>query len=282
MVILMALPGPIAITNLVFSPGQTQRYWETVPWMYLLGPALVLLARRSPLLLVGVLLASLALTPTRALLPDRASWVSVTVGVVTLVAVVLALAGVRPRLSTRRAGPVWVALLAVAVLAGSFEVSLRPAVAEVRHGKVQSKLTNEMSDGSIAFLRAHDSNIPVILAPYKAGTGCWYTGIAYDLVGNASVYAVAISGFHTEAEPKDHPRQRRLDVNRFLNPATSSAARDAILKRYGVNLVALDLKHTPSSLIADLRSDPRLHVVYIDPAVQESEYVRFIIFAVRR
>ena len=105
----------------------------------------------------------------------------------------------------------------------------------------------------IDYLRAHDgAPFPVVLADLRP---------AYTMSGRASVYVVAVNEGHMRAEPKIDPPRRRADVNRFLDPATSEAVRDEIMRRYDVRyaIVAED-----SPMLGALRADPELRQVYAD------------------
>jgi hypothetical protein len=105
----------------------------------------------------------------------------------------------------------------------------------------------------IDYLRAHDAApFPVVLADLRP---------AYTMSGQASVYVVAVNEGHMRAEPKIDPAKRRADVNEFLDPATSEAARDAIMRRYDVRYVILP-EDAPA--VPALRTDPELHQVYAD------------------
>ena len=84
----------------------------------------------------------------------------------------------------------------------------------------------------IDYLRAHDgAPFPVVLADLRP---------AYTMSGRASVYVVAVNEGHMRAEPKIDPPRRRADVNRFLDPATSEAVRDEIMRRYDVRYAIVE------------------------------------------
>jgi hypothetical protein len=73
-----------------------------------------------------------------------------------------------------------------------------------------------------------------------------------------------MSHYHTQADPKDDPNQRRAAVDRFLNPAATNAERNEIIERWKVGFVAVK-RSEPPALIRELRLDPRLREVYSDP-----------------
>ena len=70
------------------------------------------------------------------------------------------------------------------------------------------------------------------------------------------MYAVAVPEVRTRAEPASLPDQRRHDLTAFLAPGTPEAQRDAILRKYGVDIVAVPQKR--SRLLPALAADPLL------------------------
>jgi hypothetical protein len=148
---------------------------------------------------------------------------------------------------------------------------------DILHGARQQHLYNQTSPQLVAFLRAHDTSLPVVLAPWRSTAADWYTGIAYQLVGKADVYAVAITPQHTRANPLDDPEARRMAVTLFLDPSTREATRRAILAHYQVNYVVIDLKTTSPRTVAALRADPTLRAVHLDPPTPP-EQGRFLVF----
>ena len=86
----------------------------------------------------------------------------------------------------------------------------------------------------------------------------------FELVGEAPVYAVGLPEARTRAEPKIDTLGRREDQERFFDPATSQAEREAILAKYGVDDVLLDLQDQAD--VADaIESLPGTTRVYRDP-----------------
>ena len=160
-------------------------------------------------------------------------------------------------------------LLALAVVAGSISVHARAVASSFAFGRPQPTLGDRLTPQALAYFRGLDG-LPVVLAPFRATPVNWYSGIAYELVGNAPLYAAAISSYHTESERKDDPQARRRDVNRFLNPATTQAERHQILARWKVGEVAVDLRTAPAELVQALDTDPALQRSFSD-APQSSE-----------
>ena len=78
---------------------------------------------------------------------------------------------------------------------------------------------------------------------------------AYRLGAFSDAYVVAVPEVRTRAEPASDPEQRRRDVARFLSPDTSAAERDAILRRYDVDVV---IAPDNPALLTQLRRDPLL------------------------
>ena len=79
---------------------------------------------------------------------------------------------------------------------------------------------------------------------------------SYQLGARIGAYVVAVPEVRTRAEPASMPAERRREVSAFLSPATPESQRDALLRRYGVDVVIV--RSRPSSLVAQLRSDPLL------------------------
>jgi hypothetical protein len=199
-----------------------------------------------------------------------------------VVAAVLALRRRRPPAGGRRpqAPVIAVVVLFAAVMAGPVREDGRAVADGLAHGKTQQHLLNQVSPGLVAFVRAHDGGFPVVLAPFKASYADWYTGVAYQLVGRSDVYAVAIAELHTRANPRDDPVARRDAVRAFLDPGTSEGAREAILARYAVTYVVVDLKTAAAAVTAAVARDPRLRRVYRDPPTP-ADQGRFVVYARR-
>jgi hypothetical protein len=275
--LLAAVPGPIAALTTSLGAGQAQRYWEEIPWIYILAPAATLLARQQPKALPVIIIASVALAQADVLDGLAATSISLVAAIILLTLVIRALRNDRaappgPSIPpTWRRTLLWPAAFTVAVLAGSLSVHARMVATSLIHGKIQPTVSDQLTAGALGYFRTYDHELPVVLAPFQATPANWYSGISYELVGNASVYTVAVSSYHTESEPKDHPIQRRRDVARFLNTHTTNPIRNEILAAYHVNYVAINTKTSPAPLIAALNADPELKLVYTDSATSAQE-----------
>ena len=304
---LVALPGMgLALTNTI-GIGQSTRMWEAAPWTFVAALLVVLAAGR----LRGrrALVVAAAATAVVSVLVEAPHWLwgdpmetidqcpmpdllnvdsafSVAnllicaIAVACVVAAVLAVRRRRPLAGWWRpsASVVAVVLLFAGLMAGPLREDGRAVADGLQNGKPQQHLINQVSPQLVAFMRAHDTGFPVVLAPFKASYADWFTGIAYQLVGRSDVYAVAIAELHTRANPKDNPVARRNAVRAFLDPATSEAAREAILARYHVTYVVLDLKSTDPAVVRAVAADPRLRLVHRDPPTPADEG-RFLVYA---
>jgi hypothetical protein len=128
-------------------------------------------------------------------------------------------------------------------------------------------------------MRDHDSApFPVVLAPLRAGPDDRFTGLAFQLIGEADVYAVGLPEARTRAEPRSDPVARRRDVATFFDPAGADADRLKILDRYGVDYVIVDVARTPefAQAIAGLAQLTR---VYEDRGTRPG-FGRFEVFRV--
>jgi hypothetical protein len=79
---------------------------------------------------------------------------------------------------------------------------------------------------------------------------------SYRLGAYTNAYVVAVPEVRTRAEPASLPEQRRRDVITFLNPNSSEAEREAIIRKYGVT--DLVIPAASDGLIRQLDQDPLL------------------------
>jgi hypothetical protein len=303
---LVALPGMgLALTHLI-GVGQSTRMWEAAPWTFVAALLIVLAAgrlrgRTLVAAAAGTAVASVVIeaphwlwgdpmeTIDQCPMPDLlnvdsafsvANLLVCAIAVACVVAAVVALRRRRPLAGWwEPSAPVLaLALLFAGLMAGPLREDGRAVADGVLHGKAQQHLVNQVSPQLVAFLRAHDTRFPVVLAPFKASYADWFTGIAYQLVGRSDVYAVAIAEVHTRANPKDDPVARRNAVRAFLNPATPEGAREAILARYRVTYAVLDAKTTDPAVLRAVSADARLRLVHRDPPTPADEG-RFLVYA---
>jgi hypothetical protein len=284
---LAALPGAAALLSEVIGNGQTRRVWGGIPWFYLPALAATLLAARERgrrLAAAALVLAAVSIAVQRW----HALWGSgltvVTSGVAVAATAVLVCRLVRPRAAQLRpvdAAPVVPALvLSVALLAGGLTSAGHAAASTLVHGGT-APLRHRLTPGLIAWMRDHDSApFPVVLAPVRAGPSDLFTGIAFQLIGQADVYAVGLPQARTRAEPRSNPVARRRDVATFFDPDGSDAERVRILDRYGVDYVIVDVARTPqfAQAIAGLAQLTR---VYEDRGTRPG-FGRFEVFQVNR
>jgi hypothetical protein len=85
---------------------------------------------------------------------------------------------------------------------------------------------------------------------------------SYRLGAYTNAYVVAVPEVRTRAEPASLPDQRRQDVTTFLNPSSSEAEREAIIRKYGVTDLVIPAGNP--GLTRQLDQDPlleqRMHV----------------------
>jgi hypothetical protein len=186
----------------------------------------------------------------------------VAAGVATVVA-----AAWPPRSAALR-GPAWAATLLVAgAMCGPVVYRANFVVDEARSGPdrpSRHEVTVEIGGGVVSWFRDHDTPIPVVMGnPYRM----------FELVGLANVYAQALPEPRTRAEPKIHAVYRRAQYRAFFRPGTSAAERAAILARWHVDDVLLDLSEQ-ADVAPEILADPQLTRVYQDS--------RFVILRVNR
>ena len=279
----LALPGvPAALAPLI-GPHQVGRLQGALPWPEVLAVLLVLLAGawRRHLIWAAVLLAGVSVGASA--LGDRAGLAqTVLVTGATVVSVALVLFRVLTGRRTELVVPLvvgWlpIAALTTAMLAGPVVHDGHEVAHTLRRGSsIDAK--HPLSAGLIAFMRRHDGPpFPVVLAPLKNGKSDDFTGVAFNLVGLSDVYTVSLPSARTRAEPGNDPGPRRQDTNTFFSPATAPAVQAAILRRYGVRYVVLDVTRTPQAARAAARA-PGLRRVYADPPGTKPD--RFVVYQV--
>ncbi|HUZ84209.1 MAG TPA: hypothetical protein VMU66_05905, partial [Gaiellales bacterium] len=274
--LLATLPGPTLLLQAVAGPGQAIRTWETIPAVLVLAVVLVRAPRLSGRSLAAAAAVSVAVSASDVMRSQVASAISTAAAL----AVVVALVARRVWRPPPPAPAGRVALAALALMAGPLAVTGWPVVRELWTGKRQTT-ASDVSPGLVAYMRAHDRGMPVVLAPYASGVSDNFAGTAYALVANADVYTVAESSAHTEAELLDQPIVRREQVTAFLSPSTTPARRHRILRRWDVSYVVAPISAASRPLLLQLGRDPLLRRVHTDPTGPAGE-LRFAIFRVTR
>jgi hypothetical protein len=170
-----------------------------------------------------------------------------------------------------------VVAMAVAVLVGSVWTDGRATLLTFQHG-TPADARHRPSNGLVEFMRRHDGPpFPVVLAPLANGRGNDFTGLAFNLVGQASVDAVSLPAARTRAEPGNDPAQRRSDTDAFFDPSTSPDRQREILDRYDVRYVVVDSSLTTQAAEAAANA-PGLTQVYADTTGRD----RFVVYQVNR
>jgi hypothetical protein len=266
---LVAVPGVTTVVTEAIGVGQARRLWAGIPLSYLSAIAIVFLAVRFSFPRVvaaagAIAAASLAVASWDAF---WSGWLTVPMVVVGVGAAAILLVRRVQRMEPelRPADPAApllpVMLLTVSLIAGGLLVHGRSVASTIRHGAAAPEMNHRLTPGLIAFMRTHDASpFPVVLTPVKPDK---YIGIAFQLIGQADVYTVAVPEIRTRSEPRNAPLARIDAADRFFDPATSVAERAAILRRYDVRYVIVDEKRTPEKA-AVVDRQPGLAVVYAD------------------
>lgn len=282
--LLVAVPGVLWPVMVVVGEGQAVRYWEEIPWVWMLAPAIVMAARAAPLRsALAAAVGTYVLERTHYLPGSHADYLA-WAGALAVVLSAVRAAGRRgwprrPVRVSREPGWITVGLVTLGVMLGSLHKNQVPVLDAVRAGRIQPGVTDRPTPAAVRFLETGDRRLSVVLAPYHANRANWFAGMSYELVGEAGVYTVAMSHYHTQADPKDQPEQRRADVDSFLHPGTSTAHRNAILARWRVGFVVVE-QTAPASLRRQLDADPKLRRVFADPPSVPG-YASLIIWQVR-
>jgi hypothetical protein len=251
---LVAVPGFVPLLNATVGIGQTHRFGAAVPWQVAVAviAALVVIHAGRRWILPSVALlavvaaigagsfhslrkASLPTTPVAAAAVLGAAWYAVR--------------GLRaipsPPMQAAVLPTVAVALAAVAL---SDPSSLRTVGSHVVHGyDREDEPRTTVPAAIVSWIDDHGGSMPVVLADELR---------SYQLGAYVGAYVVAVPEVRTRAEPASMPEERRREVSAFLSPATPESQRDALLRRYGVDVVMVRSRRP--SLVAQLRSDPLL------------------------
>ena len=244
MTVVVALPGSGALLTAIIAGGQVERFWNALPWMYVtaivLAAAVARLRTRRALWggVVVLAVASVALEHVGWLwgtggpaapgwsphILHHVLWVFTVPDLLTVTCAVACIAGLAVRAldgdRSLRAVPAApglapVALLLLALMAGPLVRDV-PRISDTLQANSGIQSTpNQISPGAVQFFRDHTRTpFPVVLAPWWGATD----GLSYQLVGQATLYTVAVNEPHSRATPRDHPRARRAAVVRFYAP----------------------------------------------------------------
>lgn len=280
---LVGVPGMTAFMVKLMGYGQVKRLGLGIPIVYPAAVAIGVVAGRARGWALAAIAAAIALASLA--LRDGGfpwSWPSLVTGalvVAALVAIAIAVVFWLRRWPIPAppdvGAPLWAAvLLTVALLLGSVLTDRHAIARALDRGIAPARISHLTSPGVVEFFRTHSSgaHMPVVLAPYDTRRS---VDVAFQLVGDAPVYVVALDPVRTRAEPLNHPQQRRDAVNAFF-AASTDAERMAIVRRYGVDYVVVDATRRPD-LVAALRASPSFRLVYQDRAVAP-RYDRFAVF----
>jgi hypothetical protein len=260
--VLCSLPGVPALLTAVFGSGQVKRFPRGgLPWALTAAIALVevaaLTGRRAALALALLLaLASIgyqAFDLEGAVL--TAAIAMITVAAVAT-AVVLSLRGRPLRVNAAaQAAPATVALLVLALMAGTARAERSQISHDLRSGPGTGETLPRLPEAVIGYFRAHDqSPFPVVLAQSYIG---------YQLAGEADIYPVALPLERTRGEPRNAPKARARAVNIALSGGAPAALRARIFAAYHVRFVLVNAATTPRALAA-LAADGDLRQVLRD------------------
>jgi hypothetical protein len=278
----LLVPGVNTIGLAVMGMGQFHRFWQVLPWPYVLAAAACLaalvLGRWVVPLAVVIGALSVYLRQWHEFWREPASWAVVGVIVVCAAALVHSRAGRRalPAPGDRALWPVGAALLVAAALAGPVHYGRDHLANEIEAGPHRgpfASLTIRLTPGVVGFFRgAGDGRPPVVLGD---------TDDVFQLVGMAAVYAQALPEARTRAEPKVAAPARRHDVQAFFSAETRPEERAAIVRRWHVDYVLLNLRDQPPDVVAQVMDDPALSVAYRDPASVPRTLGRFAVLRAR-
>ncbi|MGZ4430006.1 MAG: hypothetical protein ACXVYV_00010 [Gaiellales bacterium] len=266
LLVFLLLPGVNTVVIAAVGMGQFHRFWQVLPWPVALAAGACVLARwLRRWTIPAALLVAAATTVVRG--SDQFFHTPTSI-LVVIAAVAAVVAAAWPPRSAALRGEAWAAALLVAgAMCGPVVYRVNFVVDQAMAGPdrpPRHEVTVEISGGVVGWFRRHDTPIPVVLGnPYRM----------FELVGLANVYAQALPEPRTRAEPKIHAVYRRAQYRAFFTPGESSTDRAAILARWHVDYVLLDLRDQ-ADVASQILTDPQLTPVYRDS--------RFVILRVNR
>lgn len=259
--VLVALPGPMAVLNSAAGANQMHRMWAIVPWPFTLAFALaVVVASRRRWVILGVsavlLLAAAAEHANIVKLERQQSWFPVAVIAVALIVIAVWFwvrdmrAGTElPPASARWWPAVIAAVLVCGVLGGS-----AGTYAHVLKHRYKAPTPRPIPAPVVDAIQPipGQGHLPVVL-----GT----PDLSYRLVGAAPVYVAAVPEVRSRAEPRAHPAQRRALIREFLDETTTPARRLEIAHHFDTDYVVLNSQDGVTPLMQALNSDPNYQLV---------------------
>jgi hypothetical protein len=244
--VLSSVPPIPATVEGIFGAGQATRRWAGVPWEF----AAAAIAVASTALPRNRFAAAAAATAIVSFV--WAEWASapaptlvVSVLATAAAVAVIALAVRRVKIPLELPPPASAVLTLVAcaaILAGSVLPNASAVARQAVDGypvDSGSGLLPRVPDGVVDYFRDHPAHpFPIVLAePYAA----------YQLVGQSTVYGVAMPEERTRAEQRNNPRARRRAASLFFLQSTSADLRKKILAGYAVDYVVLNTAERPQA-----------------------------------
>jgi len=132
--------------------------------------------------------------------------------------------------------------------------------------------TVRISPGAVDAFRRMPGPPPVVLGDPQR---------LFELFAFADVRAAVLPEARTRAVPRLDEAGRNHLGQAFFALETTTAERNAILRRLHVDDVLLDLRDQPPDVVRRIEADPALRVVYRDPADEPAHLGRFEILRVK-
>jgi len=234
---LVALPGVATVVAPIVGPGQFRRMWFAIPWVMLVALVLAVAVERLNRKQIPAWAAALPLAAASIMVEGIHGiwgWQMTTLVTLTalamaaIVAVVLVRGPCAPAFRAPQVTLAPMLLLTLALIAGPLLRFGPNAMAAVGQGP-SANAGAGVSPPLVQALRDRTTTGPVVvLAP---------PALAYGIVAEADVYAVALPLPRSRADLQNRPLARVDAVHRFFSPQTPAARRAAILRRYRVSLV---------------------------------------------
>jgi hypothetical protein len=275
LLVMLLLPGLNTVLIEVVGMGQFHRFWQPLAWPVVAaaGACIVAAALGRWVWPLAIVLA-LGLHEVR-----NVTWVWHTPTSVLVVAALVAVpAAVFVRPSRRPAALAFSpgAAVLVAALLAPWIWHWGPVVRDsAEAGPYRSPPAFEtvrISPGAIAVFRRIHGPPPVVMGDPQR---------LFELFAFADIRAAVLPEARTRAVPRVNESELNHLGEAFFSLETTSARRNAILRRLHVSYVLLDLRDDPPDTLQRIIADPALRVIYVDPADVPDHLGRFEILRVK-
>jgi hypothetical protein len=270
---MLLVPGVNTLGIQAVGMGQFHRFWQPLAWPALAaaGACIAAAALRRWTWLAAILLA-LGFHQVRGV-----DWVWQTPTSVLLVAGLAAVPLALLRPSSREpalrfsAGAAALVVAAIAPWVWHWGPVVRTSAEAGPYRTPPAFETVRITPGVVHAFR-HMPGVPVVLGDPQR---------LFELFAFADIHTAILPEARTRAVPKLDEAGRNHLGQAFFSLETTTAGRNAILRRLKVDDVMLDLREQPPDVVRRIEADPDLRVVYRDPSDTPAHLGRFEILRVK-